>query len=201
MKILIMSDTHFKNSEIPKNISSVIRPDPEKAGKDAAANRPDMVIHAGDFSSAEAFRALKSLCDGEGIQFRAVCGNCDPAELARLLPEKMILEEEGLRIGVIHEAGRSFDENTARWYLLKQMNADILIFGHIHCPVIDSYDGKYLICPGSPTRPRLSDPSMIMMEIGDGKVKSIRPVMLGRSMCGCIRFCDELSRREQKDRQ
>lgn len=190
MKILIISDTHFKNGEIPGNIASLIRADP--------GVRPDMVIHAGDFSSEDAYRAFEALCGGCGVLFRAVCGNCDPASLERLLPEKTILEEEGLRIGVIHAAGRSFDDHTARWYLLREMDVDILIFGHIHIPVIEEFGGRYLICPGSPTSPRLSDPTVMMLDIEKGKVAGIRPIILGKSMCGCLRFRDRLTAEKKK---
>lgn len=53
--------------------------------------------------------------------------------------------------------------------MAKEMGADVLVFGHIHRPLIEKSD-VLLACPGSPTSPRMSEPSAIELDINEGKI-------------------------------
>lgn len=185
MKVLIISDTNYKNEEMEQSIYDLIL-------------NSDFLIHAGDFSSKKAYDSFKILCDEKNIPFKAVYGNNDPDSLREILPERDVFETDGIKIGLIHIAGRSLNENTARWYLLREMEVDVLIHGHIHTPMVDRYEDKYIICPGSPTRPRLSDKSVIMMETEGGKVKSVEQIKVGDSMCSSAMFKKYLEEKEMR---
>jgi putative phosphoesterase len=72
------------------------------------------------------------------------------------------------------------------------MGVGVLIFGHLHRPIIDRSD-VLLICPGSPTHPRMSDPAVVELNIEKNGVVSgsIVNVSTG-SPCGYIQFARSL---------
>jgi uncharacterized protein len=121
----------------------------------------DFVIHAGDFSSAEAYEEIGALC----TRLVAVHGNVDDAALRKRLPERAEVEVGAARIGVIHDAG------PARGRLARMRRAfpgcDAAIFGHSHMPLLER-DGEFQIFnPGSPTeRRRAPVRTMGIAEVG-----------------------------------
>ena len=200
MKILVLSDTHLQSFNSPKadgmNKADAVNFSffPELLREKIRS--ADMIVHAGDFESEDAYK----LFAGTG-KLKAVFGNRDPESLTKILPEKLVFEQNGLKIGVIHEAGRSLNDNTARWYILEEMGVDILIYGHIHTPSIDEYKGKFLICPGSPTKARMSEPSVAEITLADdkpGTVTEIRIIPIGQAACGYLKFREELAERSEK---
>jgi predicted phosphodiesterase len=85
---------------------------------------------------------------------RAVAGNVDEAALATRLPTTRIVEVDGVRIGMIDDAG------PARGRLQRQRAAfagcAAVLLGHSHIPLHErSADGAFQIFnPGSPTERR-----------------------------------------------
>ncbi|WNY22836.1 hypothetical protein MmiHf6_01210 [Methanimicrococcus hongohii] len=199
MKILALSDTHIPAFDSPeaakldksdlKNFSFL---SPILRHKIFEA---DLIVHAGDIESDDAYRIFL-----ETGKLKAVRGNTDNDPLSSKLPEKLIFEEFGIKFGVVHEAGLSLDDNTARWYLLEEMDVDVLIYGHVHSPMIDEYKGKFLVCPGSPTRARLSEPTVAEIIIDEDKkeIEAIELVQVGQAACGAIKFYDELIGKSEK---
>ena len=184
MKLIALSDTHMKTGDIPPQLQTLL-------------DECDLVVHAGDFSTLEAYKAFNSTG-----KLKAVFGNDDVPELKRLLPERLKFEVEGVRIGVIHEGGLSVMDTTSQGYLAKEMEVDILIFGHLHRPLIEKKD-VMLVCPGSPTKPRMSNPSVVELIIEEGIVNG-RIIPLEGDTCGYIKFRDSLqksSQEEQKDQR
>ena len=155
MRIIAISDTHIKYGSavelLPEDLVELLK-------------EADMIIHAGDFVTKAVYEELSRL-----NRLEAVRGNIDEMKLKEILPERKVIEIEGIRIGVIHEAALSIQDTTGAWYLAKEMGVDILVYGHIHKPVIDKSD-VLLVCPGSPTAPRLSEPSAVELIIEKGKV-------------------------------
>jgi len=117
MKIIALADTHIKSGSLieclPRDLIRLI--------KDA-----DMVIHAGDFVTKAAYDELSGIC-----RLLAVHGNMDDATLKRALPERKVIEMEGVTLGIVHEAALSLQDTTGAWYMAKEMGVDVLIFGHI----------------------------------------------------------------------
>lgn len=179
MKLIAISDTHLKTGEIPSQLQALLE-------------ECDLIVHAGDFSSIDAYNAF----NGSG-KLKAVFGNDDAPELKKLLPERLKFEVEGVKIGVVHEGGLSINDTTAQGYLAKEMEVDVLIFGHLHRPLIEKTD-VMLICPGSPTKPRMSDPSVVELVIEKGSVNG-RIIPLEGATCSYIKFQDTLKEQAQKE--
>ncbi|MCM1985992.1 metallophosphoesterase family protein [Methanococcoides seepicolus] len=172
MKILAISDTHLKEGDIPPTFKGLL-------------DDCDIIAHAGDFTSTECYNAFAATG-----KLKAVHGNSDNSELRQLLPERLVFEADGVKIGIVHEGSLSIMDTTALRYLALEMGVDVLIFGHIHRPLIEKSD-VILICPGSPTKPRLSDPSVVLIDIEAGKI-SPKIVEIEGKACGFIDFSRDL---------
>ena len=170
-KIIALSDTHLERS-LPEKLIEL-------------AESADFILHAGDFVAKEVYDSLTDLGRVE-----AVCGNSDSPELKKLLPERKVIEVDGVRIGLVHQASHSSGPGTEM--LAREMEADVLVYGHLHRPLVERND-KLLICPGSPTVPRMSPPTVAEIEIKDGKVTG-RIVPVGEPTCDYILYGQSLAK-------
>ncbi|MDK2947546.1 MAG: uncharacterized protein PWQ63_706 [Methanolobus sp.] len=157
MKLLILSDTHIKPGhslieKLPDDLITIMK-------------KSDILIHAGDFETMECYNELAGL--GKLV---AVRGDTDVPELMELLPERQVIEVEGVKVGVIHRGQLTSDNPDGLRYLAKEMGVDVLIFGHYHHPIIEDYE-VLLLSPGSATVPGVAEPSAIELDIDEGKVK------------------------------
>ncbi|NJE26741.1 metallophosphoesterase [Thermococcus sp. MV5] len=151
MKVGILSDTHYpdKTSYLPDLLFNVFKDE-----------KVELILHAGDLTAPELLERFEEIAP-----IIAVRGNLDKP----FLPEEKVLEIEGLRIGLLHgHRFLSLDEQTLKYKAL-EMGVDILIFGHTHRFFYKRYEymGKEVILlnPGSPTIPRMSDPTFLVGEI------------------------------------
>ncbi len=172
MKLIALSDTHLKTGDIPLQLQKFLA-------------ECDLIVHAGDFSTMEVYQSFKA-CS----KLKAVFGNDDVPELKRLLPKRLIFEVEGLKIGLVHEGGLSLIDTTAQNYLAKEMDVDILIFGYLHRPLIEKNESM-LVCPGSPTEPRMSSPSVVELTI-ENRIISGRIITFDGDSCKYIKFLNAL---------
>jgi putative phosphoesterase len=111
----------------------------------------DLILHAGDFVSAEVHREL-----GRFGPLEAVYGNMDDDELKRTLPARRVLEVGEARIGMVHEPSRiaGFED------------CEAVVFGHTHLPHASREGGTWLLNPGSPTERRRSPShSMLVLDV------------------------------------
>ncbi len=157
MKLIVLSDTHIKKGQsllerLPQDLSSIIK-------------SSDIIIHAGDFESLECYNELRSL--GKLI---AVHGDTDVPELVKLLPGRKVIEVEGVRVGIIHKGQLATESTDGLRYLAKEMDVDVLVFGHFHHPIVEKTDAL-LLSPGSATVPGIAEPSAIELEIIKNTVK------------------------------
>jgi uncharacterized protein len=137
MEIAIIADTHLPRGE---------RRLPEACVCRLAAS--DLIVHAGDFIGHSVLRELEA-----HRPTAAVHGNVDDAELRALLPARRTITADGVRIGVVHDAGpaRRRLERLRAWFL----EADAVVFGHSHIPLHErAPDGFQIFNPGSPTERR-----------------------------------------------
>jgi putative phosphoesterase len=108
----------------------------------------ELIVHAGDLVQLSVLRGLEAL--GPVI---AIHGNVDDAEVRSLLPEQRQFEVDGVRIGLVHDAGQArgrVERMRARF-----AQVDAVIFGHSHLPLLErSADGFQIFNPGSPTERR-----------------------------------------------
>ncbi|ADI74770.1 phosphodiesterase, MJ0936 family [Methanohalobium evestigatum Z-7303] len=151
MKIFAISDTHMKQAQIPQNLTGII-------------DDYDIIIHAGDFTSKGCYDEFESTG-----KLKAVYGNADDPELKEILPERTKFEIDGVRVGIIHQGALSVTDTLAYRYLALEMEVDVLVFGHLHRPIVEKED-VMLVCPGSPTKPRMSPPTGVEITIENGSV-------------------------------
>ncbi|MGM0770816.1 MAG: metallophosphoesterase [Halobacteriota archaeon] len=173
MKIIAISDTHLKGGIVPPTFKKLI-------------DDCDIVLHAGDFTTMECYQAFASTG-----KLKAVHGNSDDSELKELLPEKLVFDVDGVRFGLVHEGALSIMDTTPLRYLALEMGVNVLVFGHIHRPLIEQSD-VILICPGSPTSPRMSDPSVVEINVDNGNVSANIVEIEGHS-CGYIDYSRKLN--------
>jgi putative phosphoesterase len=134
--IAIVSDTHL--------------PRGRRRLPDACVERlrsADLILHAGDFTALSVLEDLQAL----GPPAAAVHGNVDDPEVRMRLPPARLVEAEGARIAMVHDAGAA----AGRLERMRRRfpGADAVVFGHSHIPLHESdFDGGFQIFnPGSPT--------------------------------------------------
>lgn len=135
MKVLIVSDTHGRDSGIEEAVE-----------KEAPF---DMLVHCGDVEGREIF--IEALADGPCCM---VYGNND---FYTNLPREAIIEIAGKRVLVTH--GHYYGIASGFEHLIsaaKCHGCEIVMFGHIHTPVLKEENGVLLINPGSLALPRQS---------------------------------------------
>lgn len=106
-----------------------------------------LVLHLGDFTAASVLEELRALAPVEAVQ-----GNMDEWPLRELLPERLVVEAEGLRIGLVHDPGPA----SGRHARLRRLFPDcgLVAYGHTHMPEATLVDGVWFVNPGSPTERR-----------------------------------------------
>ena len=122
----------------------------------------DLLVHAGDFSTAAVYEELAAL----GPRTVAVHGNVDDAALRARLPERETLELEGVRIGVVHDAGpkRGRLARLRGWF----PDADAVVFAHSHLPLYEREGAFAIFNPGSPTERRRAPSHTMGMAVVEG---------------------------------
>jgi putative phosphoesterase len=126
----------------------------------------DAILHAGDFFEAPVLRELEAL----GPPVHAVRGNVDSPELQRRLPAVKIVEAEGVRIAMVHDAGSAAGRLDR--LRLRFREIDAVVFGHSHLPLHERRDGFQIFNPGSPTeRRRAPHHTMGVATVQDGRIE------------------------------
>jgi putative phosphoesterase len=154
MLIAVISDTH-----LPRGGRRL----PEACVERIAA--ADLLLHAGDFSTLEVLRELEAI----GPPVVGVHGNVDTADVRRLLPEERVVEADGARIAMVHDAG----PRPGRLDRMRRRFGDragLVVFGHSHMPLHEQGpDGFQILNPGSPTeRRRAPSHTMGVIEVAGG---------------------------------
>jgi len=127
--------------------------------------RADLVLHGGDFVSAEFLEQLGRL----GPPVEGVCGNMDEQALKQVLPRQRVVEAEEVRIGMVHDAGPRAGREarlSARFE-----DCDAVVYGHTHVPQLERFQHLWVLNPGSPTE-RRSAPvhSMIVLRVNGTRI-------------------------------
>ena len=147
MKIGLISDTHIPTSllRLPDDLLAQL------AGVDA-------ILHAGDLVSLSVVETLKRIAPTT-----AVAGNMDPPEIASTLPDRVTLRFGGRSIGLKHGhqrralqdqyIGLGYDtpgmESFYQAMAAQLPEAEIIVFGHFHAPVVKRWNDRLFVNPGS----------------------------------------------------
>ena len=118
----------------------------------------DLILHAGDFVTLAVYRALRELAPVHGV-----AGNMDEADLRALLPPRLVVDVEGHRIGMVHNAGPALGR--AERLVEAFPGCSAVVYGHTHVPEAVRLGETWILNPGSPTERRAA-PShgMIVLE-------------------------------------
>lgn len=153
--IAIVADTH-----IPSRAS--VLPD----WVESAMHSADIVVHAGDFDSREAYEHIESLAD----ELIAVQGNTDPP---LGLPEVATIDIEDVTILVTHNTGslRGYRDRL-RLLIAESRPVDLLVAAHSHEATDDHIGGCRFVNPGSATgAPPAELTSMADATVDDGQLE------------------------------
>jgi uncharacterized protein len=126
------------------------------------------MLHTGDVTSAAALAELEAI----GPPVRGVRGNVDEPALRAVLPERFELEWEGLRIGLVHDAGPAAGrhERLLGWF----PGCGLVAHGHTHAPEVSRVGDVWIVNPGSPTeRRRALHRSMAVVKNGRPRVVTL----------------------------
>jgi uncharacterized protein len=125
----------------------------------------DLVLHAGDVVAESALAEVSSLAPVE-----AVAGNMDHEGLQTSLPKRRVVEVEGRRIGMLHDAGPRLGREERLVAAFPRCAA--IIYGHTHVPQLERHGDVWIVNPGSPTE-RRSAPghSMALLRVSSGALE------------------------------
>jgi hypothetical protein len=156
VRLAVISDTH-----LPRGARRL---------PDACVERlrsADAILHAGDLMELSVLAELQAL----GPAVHAVRGNVDSAELQAQLPATRVIDADGARIAMVHDAGPA--ANRLRRMRSRFPQAVAVVFGHSHIPLHETAgDGFQIFNPGSPTERRRSPRhTMGIATAHDGRVE------------------------------
>lgn len=145
MKLIVTADTHLRESKIPEKLLELI-------------DDTDILIHAGDFVSYRVYEKLSE------FNLVAVRGDSDDPRILEELPEIAEFQIGDFKIAVVHKGNyiNQFDDLV---YRAMELDANLLIFGHLHRFVFEKIKNRAILCPGSPTEPRMSFASCAEIQI------------------------------------
>jgi putative phosphoesterase len=148
--IAILADTH-----LPRGTRRI----PDSCWR--LLEQASLIVHAGDLTSVDVLEQLAA-----AAPLVAVCGNMDEPALRERLPHRAVTDVEGVRIGVVHDAGpaRRRPERLESWF----PGCDLVVYGHSHIPYLADHGGVWIVNPGSPTERRRA-PSHTMAVVRDGR--------------------------------
>lgn len=152
MRILVVSDTHGHLEEVQHVVEHL--------------GNVDLILHAGDH-----YRDTDDLAYYHEIPARGVMGNCDfPGDG----PLEDILDVAGYRIFITHGHRYGVHRNTDRlMQRARELNAQIIIYGHTHIPDHRVEENILILNPGSLVKPRGgSKPSFGLIDINADHVEA-----------------------------
>ena len=154
MRIVILSDTHIPDfaKRLPPGVFPSLR-------------RADLIIHAGDVSSAAVLTEL-----AEYAPVKAALGNKDgPDVLAWGAQPESMVDIEGVTTALIHNSGSR--QGRERRLTRRFPEAKLIVFGHSHIPVDTDVDGVRFLNPGSATwKRRQPAPTFASATIHEGRI-------------------------------
>lgn len=158
MRLGVISDTHGR---LPPEVFDIF-------------SRVDHILHGGDVGSPDLLTELEALAP-----VTAVFGNVDGFEIRERCPRVARLELDGLYVTVTH--GDQFGTPTPQTLHEAFPEAEIIVFGHTHKPVLEVVDRTVTVMnPGSAGQPKPGTPGSVgIMELEPGIPPRARLVPLG----------------------
>lgn len=125
----------------------------------------DLVLHGGDFVSVGFYEELQKI----GPPVEGISGNMDEAALKAMLPKEHVVEVDGLRIAMVHNAGPRVGREAR--LAARFADCEAVVYGHTHVPQVERFQHLWVLNPGSPTE-RRSAPvhSMLVLRIKASRI-------------------------------
>ena len=150
MRLGVISDTH-----------GLLRPEVF----DALAG-VEHVLHAGDVGSVDLLVELEAIAP-----VTAVWGNTDGSEVRGRVPEVARIELGGASVVVVH--GHRLASATPEKAAAAHPDADLVVFGHSHKPIIRQVGAVLAVNPGSAGPRRFRDPvTVAIADLRDGRIRA-----------------------------
>ena len=125
MRVGLISDTHGRlRNEVLERFEGV-----------------DHILHAGDIGPADLLVELEALAP-----VTAVFGNTDRFDVRNRVEAEAVVELEGRRVVVVH--GDRLGSPTPAGLRTAYPEADIVVYGHTHRPMIDDRATPLVVNPG-----------------------------------------------------
>jgi uncharacterized protein len=138
----VVSDTHFPRfgRALPRALERGLR----RAGV-------TLILHLGDMTDPLAVPLFEAIAP-----FDAVAGNNDGHAIRERFGRRKVVSVEDVRIGLVHGDGRHGTTMSRALEAFDDGEADVILFGHSHRPIVGR-EGRVLIAnPGSPTDKRMN---------------------------------------------
>lgn len=164
MKLLVISDTHRYLNNAIDVLNSVKR-------------NIDVVIHLGDHDDD----AIMLQGKYPGLPFHYVSGNNDYNPDT---PKEKLLTINGRKLLLTHgDRHRVYFTYERLYYYAAEKDADIVLFGHTHSPVVDDSGGLIVFNPGSLSLPRSTpNPTYGALDISDsGNISGVIMQITGKN--------------------
>lgn len=148
VKVIVISDTHGQINDIIKAINEM--------------RGIDLIVHLGD-NTKDAVN-IKSQTH---IDIINVKGNCDFLDNSTKEDKLIKIKDKRIFLTHGHKYGVKYGLDNL-YYKAKEINADIVLFGHTHIPLSVNHDNILFFNPGSTTMPRgISKRSYGIIELSD----------------------------------
>jgi putative phosphoesterase len=150
------SDTHVVG--LISDTHGLLRP-----GVHGALAGVELILHSGDVGGSDILDELRLIAP-----VKAVFGNTDPMDHPELA-EELIIAIHGIRVHVSHghEVGSPTPAKLAARY-----DADVVVFGHTHRPLVSRLGKQLFVNPGSAGPQRFSlTPSVARLTITRGSAE------------------------------
>jgi hypothetical protein len=118
-----------------------------------------LALHVGDVTTSAALEDLRGL-----VRIEAVHGNMDEPDLKSSLPQRAVVEAEGLRIGLVHDPGppQGRHDRLVEWF----PGCHVVAYGHTHLPEVTRHGAVWIVNPGSPTDRRRAPGHSLAVLVG-----------------------------------
>jgi putative phosphoesterase len=143
----VLSDTHGR---LPPGVLEVFE------GVEA-------ILHAGDVGAEDILIELRALGP-----VHAVRGNIETSPLITQLPLRLVLDLNGLRVGMAHGHlhGGPSDRHARMREAFRDDTVDLVICGHTHRACCDTSARPWIVNPGSASQGRGAGRSVALLKVG-----------------------------------
>jgi putative phosphoesterase len=155
VKVAVLSDTHIpeRMRKLPEDLLSCLQ-------------GVSFILHTGDVTEWWVIEELSRIAPVYGV-----CGNMDTPGVASRLPERRVVELEGIRIGLLHGRGSPEEAERIALKAFAQEDVQVIVYGHSHRPKLEWQKAFLLVNPGSPTDTVFAPRRTLgRLEIAEGRI-------------------------------